>query len=204
MVFQYFLLSNAGSYRLQDGFDFIGSHRDNHIRSFSSEILSFHAVLVITSKRAYLFVQHIPSWYFRERSFYPSSVYLACWWYYNVIWEISEQVFRSTKSFGAIGISAEGIFLDKGFYKIAYTLCNIKPPGRIALLTSAKEFIKLIAYHSYYGGNDEKINRHSSEVYMKVNSASLIGLTGDFGNFRPEGIEGISSVTIHKLKIRPK
>lgn len=122
----------------------------------------------------------------------------------NTIWEISNPIYLTNVIYQGIGITAEGIYLSKGFYKIKYTFSNVKTASGLALFeANTKKFISLIAYQSYYGSEGEKVIRFQGEEYYNINSNVIIAITNGVGEYRPEEFRGIISVTILKQRSSP-
>lgn len=121
-------------------------------------------------------------------------------------WEISEPIFLLGSDQSKLSISREGLYLERGFYKIEYTFINIHPGTGLALFESdSKRFIKLLAYLSYSGAtSNTALSLGKDKAYFEVKKVQVLGITNSKLEYRPKTIKGTIVVTIHRLKLTPK
>lgn len=96
-------------------------------------------------------------------------------------------------------VDTDGILLEKGFYKIEYTLNNVKPGHGLGLFNTRREFQKLLMYHRYLG-DPPTILFKNGHFYLEIKETSVIALTDDVGKYRPKNDNGIIFVTVHQYK----
>lgn len=100
-----------------------------------------------------------------------------------------------------MGARPEGIRINKGTYKIDYSVSTPGAEGTGLGIFDAetKKYEKLIFWH---GASNQSINI-SGIQHFSVNSPSIINITDDRGNFNPTTGHSIYIVTLFRAKITP-
>lgn len=99
-------------------------------------------------------------------------------------------------------VKTESVHLEKGIYKIEYTINNLEPFCGLGLFNLKKEFKQILVYHRSLF-NPPPIVHESGHFYLELKEANLIALTNGDGFYRPYNFRGLISVTIHKYKTSP-
>lgn len=117
---------------------------------------------------------------------------------YTARWEISNPIVLTNYSWN--GPYTRGIKLNPGFYKIKYSLgvaCDA--PSALALFNwKTEEFRELLTWNTFWGDSKE-ILHHQGTRYVKIKSASILGLTDRELKLDPNYISGKYIVSIYKL-----
>lgn len=120
----------------------------------------------------------------------------------NALWEVSQPIILTGNRWPAFDLDIEGIHLNRGIYKIQYTLVNTSAGHGLGLFTQNKKFIRLLGYISIHG-SVAPIPWATNEVYLELKNNHIIALTNHDTEFRPYSFPGLINITVHKLKTTP-
>lgn len=117
-------------------------------------------------------------------------------------WKISQRIILTGKSWSPLAPNIEGIRLNQGIYKIQFALTHVQPGHGIAIFTEKREFIRLLVYLPNNGSSTPTVWSRE-EIYLRIDTPCVIGLTNSNREFRPSNFVGCISLTAHKLKTTP-
>lgn len=103
-----------------------------------------------------------------------------------------------------MGARTEGIYLDKGTYKIKYNLTTIasKGTGLAVFNEDTKKVEKLLSWQIGVSGSGSIINVGATQ-YLALYSPGVINITDEEGNFNPRDGKSIYIVTVFRLNTLP-
>lgn len=114
--------------------------------------------------------------------------------------QISSPIVLIETTWPELKVDIDGILLDKGFYKIEYTLNKIPQYIGLGLFNTNRKFQKLLTYHRAIN-NPPDILFENGHFYLEIKEKGVIAITDGDGNYRPKsGFHGVIFVTVHRYK----
>lgn len=114
--------------------------------------------------------------------------------------QISSPIVLIETTWPELKVDIDGILLDKGFYKIEYTLNKIPQYIGLGLFNTNRKFQKLLTYHRAIN-NPPEILFENGHFYLEIKETGVIAITNGDGNYRPKaGFHGVIFVTVHRYK----
>lgn len=116
--------------------------------------------------------------------------------------QISAPIILVEKDVPGVNVVTKEIQLDRGFYKIEYSLNNLHPYCGLGLFNQSRAFKQFLVYHRRLI-NTPEIVYEIGHFYLEIKEPSLIAITDGKGTHRPKSFKGLITLTVHKYKTTP-
>lgn len=119
-------------------------------------------------------------------------------------WQISDPITLCTTEWPQVE-AASGIYLEKGLYKIHYTLSGwSKDSSGLAIFNqNTKQFKKFITWYTWSEESHTVLQAEGSR-FVELNSSALLGIADNSGKYQPRQVRVVYIVSIHKAITQPK
>lgn len=126
-------------------------------------------------------------------------------------WQSTSPIILTALNLPIIGAVYEGIYLERGFYRVAFTLVNVHSGQALGVFDAkTKKLKQILTYQTYSGGVSQPgssyykhVVRYTETSYVQVDEPAIIALTNNKAEFRPGNFEGAIVITVYRYKSTP-